>query len=596
MADLRVITLLPAQSVTGVQTPPGSPAVHGGAAATPGLSPGTVLSGFIVNRDASGNPILRTPTGDVTFSSNFFLKIGSEVTIRIETAASGTLAHILSVDGQPPEIAAAQSSYAQQPEVIVSQNLAPPQPQAASQTQAAAPAIVNAATQQTSVTVKATLIAPPPVASPPLPVGTQLTLTVVSIAAAPSQLPEDVLALIAPPPAAPAIPPVPATPSSYTAYARAAAPAPAAPAAPPLPPSAISGAVPTAAVPAIAPAPPSPLSTLIANAPASPPAASPSIPVVSASAPAIPIATTAPQPGQAITGTVIANNPSGETLVQTPAGIVQLSAGTRLPAGSQVTFNVVQVTPPPAPATAATAAPAPLAELAQHWASLQKIFLLLAARGDALPTAAQSMMPSLPAVSGAATAAPPPNFSTGLMLFMAALKGGDFTNWLGQSDVQWLQDQGQGDLVKKAAAEFSAMARQYAAPAPERWQALFFPVAVAGELQQARLFVKRDRRQGADAPAKKNEDTRFVVEVDLSRLGELQMDGFVRKQGADVQFDLVIRSLTPLPPSVQQDILRIYDDAGRITGYKGALSFQDVRHFPVNPMEDIVAQGADTVV
>ncbi len=180
------------------------------------------------------------------------------------------------------------------------------------------------------------------------------------------------------------------------------------------------------------------------------------------------------------------------------------------------------------------------------------------------------------------------NIPVGLMLFMAALRGGDFGNWLGENNAKWLENQGQDALVKKADGEFTLLARQFTETQPQHWQPLFFPVAVGGELQQARLFVKRDRKESGGKSAKKNDDTRFVVEMELSQLGEMQMDGFVRKSGADVQFDLVIRSLTPLSNEIQQDILQIYNSTGELTGYKGSLAFQMVKDFPVNPMEEIV--------
>jgi hypothetical protein len=84
---------------------------------------GSVVSGFIINRDAAGNPILRTDSGDIAFASNFFLKIGSEVTIRIEHLAGNTSAHLLTVNGQAPEIAVTQTAFTNEPEVIISGNL-----------------------------------------------------------------------------------------------------------------------------------------------------------------------------------------------------------------------------------------------------------------------------------------------------------------------------------------------------------------------------------------------------------------------------------------------------------------------------------------
>ena len=106
-------------------------------------------------------------------------------------------------------------------------------------------------------------------------------------------------------------------------------------------------------------------------------------------------------------------------------------------------------------------------------------------------------------------------------------------------------------------------------------------------MQQVRLFVKRDRKNQPGSPQEKSEDTRFVLEVDLSQLGELQLDGFVRTQPREVQFDMVIRSLLPLSKEIQQDILSIYDASGAIAGFRGGLSFQHVREFPVSPMQDI---------
>ena len=242
-------------------------------------------------------------------------------------------------------------------------------------------------------------------------------------------------------------------------------------------------------------------------------------------------------------------------------------------------------------------APAPITELARQWTSLQQIFALLT--GHTTSTGLDTPTVSTAGLSNAATPAQasnaplsaltPQSISAGLMVFMSALREGDFRNWLGKDNAQMLEEMGHGDLIKKAEGEFTVLAKQFTTSVSQQWQSLFFPVAVEGTLQQVRLFVKRDRDQKNDGKGKKNDDTRFVIEVDLTNLGELQMDGFVRRQDKQLQFDMVIRSLTPLAPQTQQDILRIYNDTGQITGYKGSLAFQPVREFPVNPMKDIVA-------
>jgi hypothetical protein len=178
---------------------------------------------------------------------------------------------------------------------------------------------------------------------------------------------------------------------------------------------------------------------------------------------------------------------------------------------------------------------------------------------------------------------------------VAALKKSDIRDWLGRNTATWLEENHEGQF-KKLESEFLQLARQYTASQPGNWQALFYPLAVYSEVHMARMFVKRDKPKKDKDPNKKPiEDTRFVVEVDVSQMGELQMDGFVRR-GENVQFDMVIRSLQPLPDEIQNEILAIYSRTGDVTGYAGQLSFQAVREFPVNPMEEVVKQHMASVI
>src|SRR5690606_24994642 len=124
---------------------------------------------------------------------------------------------------------------------------------------------------------------------------------------------------------------------------------------------------------------------------------------------------------------------------------------------------------------------------------------------------------------------------------------------------------------------------------------LFFPVAVDGHWEQVRMFLKRDRRQNKKLSGKADDDTRFIVEMSLSQLGELQLDGFVHREAQQVQFDLFIRSLSPLEAAIQQDIQRIYNDMSAITGFHGNLAFQTVQEFPVNPMKEALGSSGGVV-
>lgn len=758
MVDVRLINFLPSQpAVQGVQQ---SQVSQGGGSNATGIASipvGTTLSGFIINRDANGNPILRTESGDIAFESNFFLKIGSEVDIRIQTSGGHTLARILSVNGQPPEIAEGQSAFSQDPDVLLTPTFrgdagagaraVPTQPVSA----AAAPLVAAPAAQvntSNNVSLTATLLTPPTdnVASPQQgaaaqtqpQAGTRLTLKVINLqldhathaATQPAAQTAARATSSAPALSADGAPTV--APSHYAAYAKAsgstpffqapaqpytppgiapqAQPAPAQtqphsvfqateegelpitppvlripagqtavepvnatqalpsqPNAAPLPNSAPAPAAPNPASPqavfaaavteneiaaaplqtqaqpapaqnSAAPAPtqsgqlqplqpsatlpqaqplpgqpapaaptsPAPPITIETSNPAAPNSASPATPqtaAAQAAAPAQPAANVVqphvpPQQGQVIQAVVIGHEPTGEALVQTPSGVLRLNTTTTLPIGTKLTVEITQIAAQPA-ATSSTAPTTRLLELSQQWTSLQQIFTLLGERPGfgGLAFAPQGLPQISEVPQTLPNGAPQPSFSAGLMLFMTALRGGDFRNWLGRDNVQWLEDNGHKGLVDKASGEFSVMARQFTNPPPNQWQTLFFPIAVEGELQQVRMFTKRERKQqGEGRNAKPEEDTRFIVEMELSQLGAMQMDGFIRQQPEKLQFDLMVRTTKPLADEVQQDIQAIYQSTAELTGYVGTLQFQSAKAFPVRPMEDLMAQNRGNVV
>lgn len=570
MVDIRFITILPAQQVQGIQPyqPTGNESAPTILATLPS---GSILSGYIVNRDPSGNPILRTDKADIVFATGFFLKIGSEVVIRVENRAGQSNAHILSVNGQPPEVAETQSAFAGEPEVIVGKTANQPQ----QRTTAAQVPDTIVSRSPINVTVTGTLLAPPARSTnetpPPLPAGTQLSLKITAFTppvtpSAPGALPAEQPAIVGPPN------------PLYTAYAR-----------PPGTPSTQPPAPPPASAPTVATA---------TSAPATLPEIAaetftPTAPVSTATVPK-------PQVGETISATVIAHEPSGEAIVHMPVGVVRLQPGTVLPQGSKVTFELMNLLMPPAAQNisgASESVPTPLPELAREWESLRQIFSLLVGRASTpdypgLPVFPSLLTPNPASPHGTPT---PQAMTAGLMVFMAALRGGDFRNWLGRDNIRWLENNGHEALVKHAEGDFAALARPFSEAPPHQWQSLFFPFVVAGELQQVRLFTKRDRKKDSKQ-GKKSEDTRFVLEVDLSQLGEMQMDGFVRKREREINFDLVIRSHTELPDEMQRDILAIYNNTGELTGFKGTVAFQAVQEFPVNPLDELVSEHLRSLI
>ena len=78
----------------------------------------------------------------------------------------------------------------------------------------------------------------------------------------------------------------------------------------------------------------------------------------------------------------------------------------------------------------------------------------------------------------------------------------------------------------------------------------------------------RGGREDGDAEG----GVRFIIDLELDRLGRLQFDGLV--QGKDKRFYLILRSAGDLPQQISHDIRQIFEDACEVTGIKGEIVFQ----------------------
>ena len=87
-----------------------------------------------------------------------------------------------------------------------------------------------------------------------------------------------------------------------------------------------------------------------------------------------------------------------------------------------------------------------------------------------------------------------------------------------------------------------------------------------------------------------------MIEVSLSALGDMQLDGYVRQKEKNLQFDLVLRTLEPLPKEDEAALFEIYNSAAQIAGFIGSLNIQTVRQFPVNPLEENLADQKGSII
>jgi hypothetical protein len=104
-----------------------------------------------------------------------------------------------------------------------------------------------------------------------------------------------------------------------------------------------------------------------------------------------------------------------------------------------------------------------------------------------------------------------------------------------------------------------------------------------GTIRQINLFDRRDRGKKDKGDDADKSGTRFIVEVDMSKMGPFQFDGLVREK----RFDLMVRSHVALTPRMRHDIGSLFSEALELGSYKGNLVFQKVKEFPVSPLDEI---------
>lgn len=245
----------------------------------------------------------------------------------------------------------------------------------------------------------------------------------------------------------------------------------------------------------------------------------------------------------------------------------------------QTTIETQALVPPntqnqPAVASLPTLAPLPPTSFfltPEIWGSLQDIQTTLHQYSPNIAQSFTGMMPS-PSV--------PQQMGAAALFFLAAMRSGDIQSWLGEKAIDVLKRAGKGDLISKLSGEMSSLARMNADSAGGEWRMLSMPMAWQSEIHKVVVHYRKEENPEQKDESKGGGTTRFVMDLNLSKIGKVQVDGLFK--ASDKRLDAILRTEQSFSGSMKAEMRRIYKDALDETEITGELSFQDTPEHWVN--------------
>ncbi len=276
--------------------------------------------------------------------------------------------------------------------------------------------------------------------------------------------------------------------------------------------------------------------------------------------PARPPTPTALVPGSNITGVVTGKTSLGQPILKTNVGALSLATRTPAPVGSTMTLEITSELTAPRHTPATTKTIREVMIQSRTWPSLEEAMKVLE---DISPAIAQQ-------VTNTVIAQPNTRLAANMMFFMSALVGGNISSWIGDGALRTIQ-RFKPELVEKLKGDFKSLEKMAKEPARGDWRISLIPIYAGEGIEQIR-FMTRNLGDEETDENEETEGTRFVVDVNLSHIGRLQLDGLVQDKGK--RLDLIVRSDSVLSANMRDDIRGIFRHAGDIANISGGVTFQ----------------------
>ncbi|NVJ93764.1 MAG: hypothetical protein HWE34_19010 [Methylocystaceae bacterium] len=266
-----------------------------------------------------------------------------------------------------------------------------------------------------------------------------------------------------------------------------------------------------------------------------------------------------------IQGTVQGQTPTHQPIIKLPQGLIALDVATKMPEGTSVKLEVLSSTKPATPAAIhTTQQQGDMQALTQKWPALDEALKTLQ---DINPALADRM-------SHIMIPKPDTRLAMNMIFFLRALGVGNFKNWADTNSMKILSRIKPG-LLNQLEEEFQSLSKKAKQPNATDWKIAYVPMQNNNEINQIRIAQRDHRDDGNEG--KEDPGVRFVIDIELSRLGEMQLDGLAKEKAKN--FDLIIRTKSALPGFMRKTIHDIFESGMKSINFNGHVNFRVTSRF-----------------
>ncbi len=195
----------------------------------------------------------------------------------------------------------------------------------------------------------------------------------------------------------------------------------------------------------------------------------------------------------------------------------------------------------------------------ENWPALEETIRVL---NETSPEIAQNIKNSL--ITPTAKLVP-----TTLFL-MAALRLGSIENWLGGNILKNLRSAGRKELADMLSSDFTRMSNLSKEPIADEWRPFSLPFINEDKANQLQMYIREQYEKENSEGKEPKKFTRFILNLNLSRMGQMQLDGTTNKKNLDI----IIRTEKKLSFSMRQDIMKSFSKGIEHVNMQGHISFQ----------------------